>query len=333
VDKTAVTKIVAIGYPGFEPWDLEITTAQRIGAQLEVVSYESFRSQPIPCDVLINGGAWPLSAEMLGQLGECRLIISFGSGMDWIDVDAATERGILLARTPLANVEDVATHSLTLILACVRRVLECDGEMRAGAFELTRFRPIHRLRGRKLGLLSFGNIPRRLSELVAPLGPEVRAYDPLVSPEVMLSYGVEPADLNDLLRWAEILSVHTPATAETHNLLDRERLSLLPQGAIIVITSRGAVYDADALVGLLRDGHVASAGLDVFPQEPIPAGHPLLDAPRTVLTPHIAGYSEGAVDDYHAAAADALMTFVNGGIPAGAINGGIESSAKARSDS
>lgn len=321
----AVRKIVAINYPGFEPWDLEEGAARRIGALLELTSYEEFLHRPIACDVLINGGGWPLPLAVLDRLGDCRLIISFGSGMDWVDIDFATKRGMVLVSTPNANVEDVATHALTLILTCARRVLECDREVREGSFELSSFRPIHRLRGRTLGLLSFGNVPRRLSELVGPLGVRLRSHDPLVDPETMRAYGVEPVSLDDLLRTSEILSVHTPATEDTRGLLDARRLRCLPKGAIVVITSRGAVYDSAALVRLLVEGHLASAGLDVFPEEPLPPGDVLRTAPRTVLTPHVAGYSEGAVHDYHAAAVEAFVTFAEGGVPAGIVNGTGES--------
>lgn len=308
-------KVVAIDAPGYGPWDREQRALQELGGDFEVVSYEELCGRASECDALVNGGGWPLPASLLDQLGPCGLIVGFGTGVDWIDVGDAHARGIVVARTPHANVEDVATHSLALILACARRVLESDAQVRLGDFDLTMYRPIHRLRGRRLALLSFGNIPRRLRALVEPLGVEVRSYDPLVPGSVMRAHDVEPAELDELLRWADILSVHTPATAATMGLLGEPELRRLRPGAIVVITSRGGVYDARALARLLEDGHVASAGLDVFPEEPLPPGHPLLSAPRTVLTPHSAGYSEGALDDYHAEAIAALTTFFAGGTP------------------
>jgi D-3-phosphoglycerate dehydrogenase / 2-oxoglutarate reductase len=308
-------RVVAIDAPGYGPWHREERAMRELGGDFAVLSYDEFCARTPECDALVNGGGWPLAASQLDRLGPCGLIVGFGTGVDWIDIDDANARGIVVARTPHANVEDVATHSLALILACARRVMEGDAQVRLGEFDLTMYRPIHRLHGRRLALLSFGNIPRRLRVLVEPFGVEVRSYDPLVPRNVMRAHGVEPSGLDELLGWADILSVHTPATETTMGLIGERELRLLRPGAIVVITSRGGVYDAHAVARLLEGGHIASAGLDVFPEEPLPPDHPLLCAPRTVLTPHSAGYSEGALEDYHAAAIAALTTFFAGGTP------------------
>lgn len=308
-------RIVAIDAAGYGPWHREQEAAGELGASFEVLSYDRFRTEPPTCDVLVNGGGWALPPELVAALGPCRLIVGFGTGIEWIDLADAQARGIVVARTPHANVEDVATHSLALMLACVRRLAQGDAAVRKGEFDLTAHRPLHRLRGRRLSLLSFGNVPRRLSELVAPFAMTIRAYDPLVPADLMAAYGVESSGLEEVLESADILSVHTPLSAATRGLLGERELRRLPGGAIVVITSRGGVYDADALCRLLREGHIAAAGLDVFPEEPLPGGHPLLNAPGALLTPHIAGYSEGALDDYHSATIAALRAFCNGGMP------------------
>ena len=313
-------RIVAINNLGYEPWDLEMKTAGELGADFAVLSYDEFRASAETCDVIINGGGWPLPPDLLDRVDGCRLIVGFGTGTDWIDLEDASRRGIIVANTPLANVEDVATHTLALLLACVRRVAEFDHCVRNGRFDSTAVGPMHRLGGRKLGLLSFGNVPRRLCELVRPFALSVRAFDPFVSAEVMAAFGVERRELEPLLRSTDILSVHTPANKNTIGFVNEERLRMLPRGAIVIITSRGAVYDSRALAGLLREGHLAGAGLDVFPDEPVEAGDPLLDIGTAVLTPHVAGDSVEAVNEYHAAASAALVEHAAGRMPAWVLN-------------
>ncbi len=308
-------RIVAIDLAGHGPWHREEQVAADLGAEFVVLPYAQFCAGPPDCVALINGGAWPLPPELLDAMPSCRMMVSFGTGMDWIDLDDASARGIVVARTPHANVQDVATHALTLILACAHRLVEGDANVRLGEFDLVRYRPVHRLRGRRLGLLSFGNVPRHLCELVEPFGMEIRAYDPLVSADVMRDHNVESSEFNALLGWADILSVHTPETDATRGLLGEGEFRRMRQGATVVMTSRGGIYDADALARLLHEGHIGAAGLDVFPIEPLPTDHALLTAPHTVFSPHIAGYSEGALDDYHQASVEAVRAFFAGRTP------------------
>ena len=148
----------------------------------------------------------------------------------------------------------------------------------------------------------------------------VAAWDPYVSADVMRSHDVECVDLECLLQTSNILSVHTPSTSETIGLVDEHKLRMLPRGAIVVVTSRGSVYDSAALVELLREGHIASAGLDVFPDEPLAENDPLLSLPTAVLTPHVAGRSEEANSAYHSAAAAAIVALSEGRVPAGVVN-------------
>jgi D-3-phosphoglycerate dehydrogenase / 2-oxoglutarate reductase len=315
-------RAVALNFSGSEPWDLEAKAAAEAGGAFDVLEYEDFCSRPVDCELLINAGGWPVPATLLDEVPSCRMILVFGVGLDWVDRDDAAARGILLANTPLANVEDVATHAMALLLACVRRVVEFDARVRDCRFDRDGIGPMRRLAGRRLGLLSFGNIPRRLTELIRPFGMSVAAHDPYVPDDVMLVHGVRPLDLESLLRWSEVLSVHTPATSETRGLLDEERLRLLPSGAIVVVTSRGSVYDAAALSRLLSEGHIASAGLDVFPEEPLPVDDSLLSIPTVVLTPHVGGRSEEAAAAYHAAAAEAVTALSQGRLPQGAVDPG-----------
>ncbi len=313
-------RIVLLDYPPYGPWDVEARAAEAAGASFAVRTYEDFVTEPGGGELVLNPGAWPFRAELLARLPECRHVAGYGVGLDWIDLGAAARQGVAVVHMPYANVEDVATHALALILACARRLLELDRLVRSGGFDWPRSQPFHRLRGRRLGLLAFGNIPRLLAPLAAPLGLQVSAYDPFVPDDEMRARGVQPMAADELLRSSDIVSVHLPSTAETRGFLDERRIALLPAGAIVVVTSRGDVYDPGALVRALEEGRIAAAGLDVFPEEPLPAGHALTRLPNVVLTPHVAGYSEESIRDAHETAATVIASVAGGEPPPGLVN-------------
>jgi D-3-phosphoglycerate dehydrogenase len=315
-------RVVVLDYPPYGPCAAEAEAVAAIGGSLDVLSYEDFAREPVPADVLLNLGGWPFPAGLLARLRDTRCIVGYGVGLDGIDVRRATELGMLVVRMPFANVVEVATHSLALILACARRLLPLDAHVRAGGFDGASLGAFHRLSERRLGLLAFGNIPRLLAGMAAPLGLSTAAYDPYVPPDAMRQQGVEPRELEPLLQESHVLSVHLPATPETTGLLDERRLGLLPQGAIVVVTSRGAVYDAVALARALSEGRVAAAGLDVFPEEPLPSAHPLRQAPNVILTPHVAGHSKEFLRDAHDTAAAAILALAAGKAPPGTVNVG-----------
>jgi D-3-phosphoglycerate dehydrogenase len=313
-------RIVLLDYPPYGPWDVEARAAEAAGASFAVRTYEDFVTEPGGGELVLNPGAWPFRAELLARLPECRHVAGYGVGLDWIDLGAAARQGVAVVHMPYANVEDVATHALALILACARRLLELDRLVRSGGFDWPRSQPFHRLRGRRLGLLAFGNIPRLLAPLAAPLGLQVSAYDPFVTHDEMRARGVQPMGADELLRSSDIVSVHLPSTAETRGFLGERRIALLPAGAIVVVTSRGDVYDPGALVRALEEGRIAAAGLDVFPEEPLPAGHALTRLPNVVLTPHVAGYSEESIRDAHETAATVIASVAAGEPPPGLVN-------------
>ncbi len=313
-------RAILLPWPPYGPWEIETRAAAAVGATLEVVDYDRFVQEPCAAEVVLNAGGWPLPMDLLDHVHGCRCTVGYGVGLDWIDVEEATRRGITVVRMPFANTEDVATHTLALLLACTRRLLEIDRVVRAGGFDWPRTKPLHRLHGRRLGLLAYGNIARRVAQLAAPLGMEITAHDPYVSEHVIRATGATPLAADELLATSHLISVHLPSTEETRGFLDARRIALLQQDAVLVVTSRGDVYDADALAQALAGGRLAAAGLDVFPDEPLPSGHPLISIDNVILTPHIAGYSEESIDDQHNAAASVLAALARGETPDGAVN-------------
>jgi D-3-phosphoglycerate dehydrogenase len=312
--------VLLLGARDARPYDLERRSVEAAGGAMTVIAYEELAERRYAADVVVNAGDWPLDAPRLDNVDGCRAVISYGVGLDWIDVADATARGVLVVHTPLANVEDVAVHTLALLLACSRRLLQYDAHMRSGGFRPAGWPPLHRPAGKRLGLLAFGNIPRRLVPLVRPLGMDVQAWDPHVAPAEMAALGVASGTLDEVISTSDAVSVHVPASPATVGFLDERLLARLKPGTIVLVTSRGRVYDADALADALHRGQVGAAGLDVFPDEPLPPDSPLLGCPNTILTPHVAGFSAESDLEARSTVATALAVLARGAVPPGAVN-------------
>ena len=313
-------RAVLVPYDPYGPWELEADALARGGGSFQVVPFPELVDSPRDAELLLNVWAGSLTTDLLDAMPSLRCVVGYGVGVDWIDVSEATRRAIRVVTMPNASTEEVATHAVALVLACTRGLTQLDRHVRDGHWEWPQTAGLRRLRGRRAGLLAFGAIARRVAQLLQAFGLVVSAHDPYVSAEAMRSAGVDPMELDELLRTSHVLSVHVPATEATRNLLDADRLSLLPDGAVVVVTSRGQVYDADALAAALTDGHVAAAGIDVFPEEPLPSDHVLRRAPNVVLTPHVAGTSEESIHDFHQAAADVIAALARGDEPPGLVN-------------
>jgi D-3-phosphoglycerate dehydrogenase len=250
-------------------------------------------------DVVVSGGV-PLGPNEFRQLPRTRLLLRPYVGYDDIDVDAATAEGILVANVPDAFAEEVANHTLCLILAANQQLLASDRYVRSGAWAQRRGRPawnppIHRLSVQTLGLLGFGNIARLVAQRAAAFGFRLLAYDPYLSQEAAEPYGVTLVSLEQLLAEADVVSIHTFLHPTTRHLVDAERLAQMKRGAYLVNTARGPIVDEAGLVEALRSGHLAGAALDVTEVEPLPAESPLVHMDNVILTPHMASASvEGA---------------------------------------
>ncbi|MEU8799147.1 NAD(P)-dependent oxidoreductase [Spirillospora sp. NPDC048819] len=250
----------------------------------------------------------PLTAADMDRAPKLRLIQKLGTGVNTIDLDAARERGVAVANMPGQNAQAVAETSLLLALATLRRIVPFDARTRRGeGWPADRSLVGGELAGRTVGLLGGGQIANLLRGMLEAIGATV----------LYTSRSPRPGDpawreLDDLLRSSDIVSVHVPLTDETHHLLDAERLALLPAGAIVVNTARGAVIDEAALVSALKSGHLGGAGLDVFEEEPVGAGNPLLALGNVVVMPHVAWLTGETWDRYFAVAAENCRRLVRG---------------------
>jgi D-3-phosphoglycerate dehydrogenase / 2-oxoglutarate reductase len=232
-----------------------------------------------------------ITAKMIAGLQRCK-IISLGSvGVDTVDVEAATAKGIPVTNCPDTFIEEVADHAMMLMLAAHRRLLVQDKMVREGRW--TEGRPMllqfPRLRGMTLGLIAFGHVARAVAERAKPFGLHIIAYDPYIEEMAMIERGVEPVSLAELLARADIISMHTPATESANRLIREEHFRQMKKTALYISTGRGPTTDETALIKALDEGMIAGAGLDVLEQEPPGGNNPLLKMEdKVTLTAHVA---------------------------------------------
>ncbi len=247
-----------------------------------------------------------------------RVIGRAGVGLDTIDLTTAGKRGIAVINQPAYAAAEVATHALALLLALERRLSLSDAFVRAGWRGPLDLGGVRALDDATVGVVGGGRIGQAFVERVRPLVRQVVVYDPA---PVSLPPGVErAADLPDLLRRSDMLSLHLPLIPATRGLIGRDELRLLPAGAVVVNVARGGIVDEDALAELLHSGHLAGAGLDVFETEPLPATSPLLAAPNTLFSPHSASASGRSAQRLsHWTIGDAIEYLASGSVTHGSL--------------
>ena len=239
----------------------------------------------------------PITRRVIESLNKCRVIARYGIGVDMIDVDAATERGIPVVNVPDYCVEEVSDHTLALMLAACRRILLLHNSIARGRWDFSVAVPLLRIRDLTVGLVAFGKIARRVAEKLRGFGCSIIAHDPYAQPQAAHALGVKLVDLESLLERSDIISIHAPLTRRTHHLFDRKAFDQMKSSAWIVNTSRGGLIDESALIQALDRGRIAGAALDVLETEPISKDNPLIGRDNVVLTPHSAFYSAASLLD------------------------------------
>lgn len=234
------------------------------------------------------------SERVLTACKRLRVVGRYGVGLDTVDLPAATRRGIPVVHAPGSNSDAVAEHAIMLLLVAAKKTLALDRMTRQGEWPEGRARGIFELRGKTLGIIGVGNIGRRVAHIARGFGMRVLGHDPYVPADELRAREAEPASLDQLLHEADIITVHTPHTRETHHLIDAAAVAKMKPGVVFVNTSRGKTQDERALFEGLTTGTIKAAGLDVWEEEPTPVDNPLLNLDNVVCTPHIAGVSEEA---------------------------------------
>lgn len=251
-----------------------------------------------------------------------RLIVRYGVGVDNVDLKRASERGIYVANIPDYGAEnEVSDHAVALYLAVARRVVSRDAEVRAGAWGIAQAKPVPGHRGATLGLIGFGRIARAACARFRALGfSRVLVSDPHLAAETAAEWNVEHVDVDCLCREADVVSLHTPLTAETRHILNADRIASMKRDAIVLNVSRGGLIDEAALADALISGGLFGAGLDVFEQEPPAPTNPLFKAPNTVLSDHCGWYSEASVRELQTKAGEEMARVLSGHAPRNWVN-------------
>ncbi|HZU12514.1 MAG TPA: hydroxyacid dehydrogenase [Chloroflexota bacterium] len=268
-------------------------------------------------EALIVRSRTRVTDDLLARGDDLRLVARAGIGVDNIDVDAATRRGILVVNAPYASVRSAAEHTLALMLAAARRLPAADAGVRSGAWR-TGYSGTQ-LAGKTLGVIGAGKIGRQVALLGAAIGMDVMAHDPYLPPAAWNDLGLTSRPLDDLLAVSDVVTLHIPLLPETRHLLDETRLARMKSGAILVNCARGGLVDEAAVAVCLADGHLSAAAFDVFEDEP-PAGSPLLTAPNVVLTPHVAASTREAQAHVSVEIAHQVLDYFAGRPVAHAIN-------------
>jgi D-3-phosphoglycerate dehydrogenase / 2-oxoglutarate reductase len=245
-------------------------------------------------EIVVNIRAYSrFSESALTACPSVRMISIWGTGTDNVDLAACRRQGITVAHTPGVNANAVAEHTLALMLALTRRIPSLDRDVRNGQWPRGL---LVQLEGKKLGIFGLGAIGRRVATLAAPFGVHLLAATWGPDEGRAAAVGARHVPIETLLQEADIVSLHLRLSAETESIINRARLALMKPSAFLVNTSRGRLVDRDALIDALRHGRLAGAALDVFHEEPIAAGDPLLTLPNVILTPHNAGMTQEVID-------------------------------------
>jgi D-3-phosphoglycerate dehydrogenase / 2-oxoglutarate reductase len=279
-----------------------------------------------PAEVLVLSAA-PMTREFLAGLPRLKGLVRSGIGVDTVDLQAATELGIAVANVPDFCEEEVAEHTLAMVFAVARRVALADRKVRRGGWYhtlLPDLLPIRRLSGRTMGLVGLGRIGQSVAHKVHGLGLEVVAFDPYLAPEIARAANVRLLSLEELLRQADIVSLHVPLTPETRHLISAQKLDLMKAEAILINMARGPVVDEAALETALALGRLAGAGLDVLEQEPPRESHPFFKFENVVLTCHYASYSQEAYADLCRKMSAQIVQMLRGELPRNLVNRQVE---------
>jgi D-3-phosphoglycerate dehydrogenase / 2-oxoglutarate reductase len=275
------------------------STVAALGDQIEVrwvdgPDREKLLAAVPEADALLVRSATTVDAEVLDAAPKLKIVARAGVGLDNVDVDTATERGVLVVNAPTSNIHSAAEHALALLLSAARQIPAADASLREHAWKRSSFSGTE-IFGKTVGVVGLGRIGQLVAQRLAAFETHIVAYDPYVSPARAAQLGIELLPLDELLGRADFISVHLPKTPETAGLIDKDALAKTKPGVVIVNAARGGLVDEAALADAISSGHVRAAGIDVFSKEPC-TDSPLFDMPQVVVTPHLGASTEEAQD-------------------------------------
>ena len=295
---------------------------------LQTKKPEDFLAQAADCDALLNTYAGPITGDVMAKMPKCKIIARYGIGVDTIDLNAATEAGIIVTNNPTYCIEEVAEHTMALLLSAARKIAFYDRLVRGGTWAVPPGKPLYRLVGQTLGLVGFGNIARQVAVRAAAFGMKVLYADPFVKDGQFKEPG-RKVELDQLYKESDFVSAHPPLTPETRRMINDDAFSRMKPAAILINCSRGPVVDTDALVRALDAKKIAGCALDTTDPEPLPDPHPLRNRENVILNPHVAWYSETAMVGLQAGAPNEVRRALSGEWPVNVVNKAVKAKNRA----
>jgi len=305
-------------------WDTVDVEHSILGSNVDLTalhtkSEEEFLEVAADCDGLLNTYAGPITAKAMAKMVRCKIIARYGIGVDTIDLDAATEAGIIVTNNPSYCVEEVADHTVALLLSAARKTVRLDRAVREGRWDVMEAAPMRRLSTQTLGLVGFGNIARQVAKRMAGFGVSVLWYDPFVVAGQFDALGTK-VELAEILTRSNLVSLHLPLTPQTKGMFNDEVFRKMRPDAILVNCARGAIIEQDALVRALDGGLIMGAALDTTVPEPLPLDHPLRNRLDIIINPHAAWYSVEAFAELQRGAPEEVARVLRQELPLHIVN-------------
>jgi D-3-phosphoglycerate dehydrogenase len=295
---------------------------------LQTKKPDEFQAEAKDCDALLNTYAGPITAEVMAQMPKCKIIARYGIGVDTIDLDAATQAGIIVTNNPTYCIEEVAEHTMALLLSAARKITFYDRQVRAGHWAVPPGKPMYRLSGSTLGLVGFGNIARQVAVRAAAFGMRVLFADPFIKAGQFDVPG-EKMELAAMLAAADYVSLHPPLMPQTRQMINDDAFSRMKPNAILINCARGPIVDTAALVRALDAKKIAGCALDTIDPEPLPDPHPLRGRENVIINPHAAWYSEQAMVGLQAGAPGEVRRVLSGEWPINVVNRAVKGKSRA----
>jgi len=318
VSKTLITDFAT------PPMDIEEAILKPLGSELALSpdkTEDGLAARVGDADYIITQFA-PVTAKVIGAMKKARLIVRYGIGVDNVDLKAAAAKGIPVCNVPDYCIDEVADHTLALILAATRQVVPCANVIKAGQWKLpVPLTALHALKHMTVGIVALGRIGREVVNRLKPFKCRLVAFDPALSADKVRAAGCEPVTLDELYAQSDLITLHCPSTEQTKHMINAGSIARMKKGVIFVNASRGTLCRTPDLIAALRSGHISAAALDVCDPEPIETDSPLLKMDNVVITSHIASVSPQAVKKLREDVARAVARRIQGEPLVNVVNG------------